>query len=108
MWIFTKWGFLSIVQHNTIPGYFQVKARVIDPLEHLWPQHEIEVIHWADYRFRITIDKENVFDKLSKEILDIDYTSFKNECYVDHDYHDALIGVWNTMYNYQLKMERKK
>ena len=58
MWIFTRWGFLSIVQHNAMPGYFQVKARVIDPLEHLWPEHEIEIIDWADYRFRITIEKE--------------------------------------------------
>ena len=71
MWIFTKWGFLSIVQHNTIPGYFQVKARVIDPLERLWPQHEIEVIHWADYRFRITIEKENVFEIVSTDLLQI-------------------------------------
>ncbi len=108
MWIFTRWGFLSIVQHNAMLEYFQVKARVMDPLENLWPEHEIEIIDWADYRFRITIEKEKAFDILSKEIQDVDYTSFKNECYIDHDYHDALIRVWNTMYNYQFKMERKK
>ena len=102
MWIFTKYGFLSIVQHNAMPEFFQVKARIIDPLEQLWPEHEIEIIDWADYRFRITIEKEKAFDILSKEIQNVNYTSFKNECYVDHDYHDVLVRVWNTMYNYCL------
>ena len=108
MWIFTKYGFISVVQHNSLEDCFQVKSRVVEPLEILWPEMDIEVIDWADYRFRITIEKEKVFDILSKEIQNVNYTSFKNECYVDHDYHDALIRVWNTMYNYQLKMERKK
>ena len=44
MWIFTKYGFVSVVQHNSIDGYFQVKSRVIDPLEILWPEHTVEVI----------------------------------------------------------------
>ena len=44
MWAFTTHGFLSIVQHNALPDHFQVKARVPDPLEKLWPDHEIEVI----------------------------------------------------------------
>lgn len=105
MWIFTRYGFLSIVQHNAMPGYFQVKARVISPLEQLWPEQDIEIIDWADYRFRITIEKEMVFPILLKQIQEVNYTSFKNECYVDHDYHDTLVRVWTTMYNYQLRME---
>ena len=108
MWIFTTYGFISVVQHNSLEGYFQVKSRVVEPLEILWPEMDIEVIDWADYRFRITIEKEKVFDILSKEIQNVNYTSFKNECYVDHDYHDVLVRVWNTMYNYQMKMEMKK
>ena len=54
MWVFTKCGFLAIVQHNSMPDHFQVKSRTIEPLEILWPEHEIEIIDWADYRFRIT------------------------------------------------------
>ena len=54
MWLFTDKGFLSIVQHNQIEDCFQVKSRVAEPLEILWPDHEIEEIDWADYRFRIT------------------------------------------------------
>ena len=108
MWIFTKYGFISVVQHNSLEDCFQVKSRVVEPLEILWPEIDIEIIDWADYRFRITIEKDKVFDILSKEIQNVNYTSFKNECYVDHDYHDALVRVWNTMYNYQMKMEMKK
>ena len=107
MWIFTRWGFLSIVQHNAMLEYFQVKARVMDPLENLWPEHEIEIIDWADYRFRITIEKEKVFPILLKLGQEVGYTSFKDECRSDHDYHDALVKVWSTMYNYQLNMERR-
>jgi hypothetical protein len=107
MWIFTKHGFLSIVQHNTMPGHFQVKARIIDPLEILWPEHNIEIIGWADYRFRITLEKEQVTSILNQEIQAVGYTSFKDECRDNHDYHDALVKVWSTMYNYQLRMERR-
>ena len=41
MWIFTTKGFLSIVQHNAFLDCFQVKSRVIEPLEEMWPDHEI-------------------------------------------------------------------
>ena len=56
-------------------SYFQVKSRVIEPLEILWPDHDIEVISWADYRFRITISKDDVVSVLADEINVIDYTS---------------------------------
>ena len=106
MWVFTKYGFISVVQHNSLPDSFQVKSRVIDPLEILWPEYEIEVIDWADYRFRITIPKiEAALVLIEKVIEDIDYTSFKNECEKDEDYHYALTRVWSIMYNYQTRME---
>ena len=105
MWVFTKYGFISVVQHNALPGHFQVKSRVIDPLENLWPQEDIEVIDWADYRFRITIPKEDAIPILTEQIGAVDYTSFKNACETDPDYHYALTRVWSIMYNYQARME---
>ena len=105
MWVFTTKGFLSIVQHNSMPCHFQVKSRVISPLEVLWPEHQIEIIDWADYRFRITIRKEDVIPVLLKELENVLYTSFKNECHNDHAYLDALARVWSTMHNYQNRME---
>jgi len=106
MWIFTTKGFLSIVQHNSMPGHFQVKSRAIDPLEALWPDQEIEEIDWADYRFRITILKAEVVPVLAEQIAAVGYTNFKNECRRDEEYQEALGVVWETMYHYQTSVER--
>lgn len=105
MWVFTTKGFLSIVQHNSMPDHFQVKSRVIEPLEELWPDHEIEVIDWADYRFRITMLKSEAIPVLLDQISSVKYTSFKDECSMDEDYHYTLTRVWSIMYNYQQRME---
>ena len=106
MWVFTKHGFISVVQHNTMPDHFQVKSRVVEPLENLWPESEIEVIDWADYRFRITLPKIEAALVITEKVIgDIGYTSFKNECENDPDYHYALTRVWGIMYNYQARME---
>ena len=107
MWIFTTKGFLSVVQHNSSPEYFQVKSRIRDPLEELWPDCEIQVIDWADYRFRINIRKDEAIPVIAKEIEQVLYTSFKDECREDEDYHHALTRVWSTMYNFQALSEGK-
>ena len=108
MWVFTDKGFLSIVQHNTLPDCFQVKSRVIDPLEILWPGHEIEVIDWAVYRYRITIAKQEVVQVLVGAITSIGYTSFKDQCRDDARYYESLGRIWAEMYRYQTKMEGAK
>ncbi|MAN23810.1 MAG: hypothetical protein CME10_06040 [Gemmatimonadetes bacterium] len=105
MWIFTKHGFLAIVQHNSMSDFYQVKSRVIDPLEKLWPDIEIEIIHWADYRFRITIPKKQAISVIAEQMQSIDYTSYKNECETDDWFYSALTKIWTIMYNYQQKME---
>ena len=101
MWVFTPQGFLSIVQHNAMPDHFQVKSRVPGPLESLWPDHEVEVIDWADYRYRITIEKPEVLPVLLEVIASVDYTSFKDACSDDANYHLALSSVWQVMYSFQ-------
>ena len=109
MWIFTTKGFLSIVQHNAFLDCFQVKSRVIEPLEEMWPDHEIEEIDWADYRFRITISKAEVIPVLVGAIESIDYTSFKDQCRDDMVYYyEALVRIWTEMYRYQTKLEGDK
>ena len=105
MWAFTIHGFLSIVQHKAMPDHFQVKSRVPDPLEKLWPDHEIEVIDWADYRFRITIEKSEALPTLIEVMGSITYTSFKDACGRDSKYHLALTKIWNIMYSFQREME---
>ena len=105
MWVFTDQGFIAIVQHNRIEDHFQVKSRVIDPLEIFWPENEIEIIKWADYRFRVTIPKEKVLKVLIEKASMVNYTSFKDECMEDVDYHRALVRVWSAMHAYQQASE---
>ena len=105
MWLFTTHGFLSVVQHNSMPEHFQITSRVADPLRELWPDHEIEVIDWADYRFRITIEKSVALPVLLEVMGSVDYTSFKGACGQDSRYHLTLSKVWNIMYSYQSEME---
>ena len=107
MWLFTTSGFLSIVQHKDLPGFFQVKSRSADPLEALWPDQEIEVIDWADYRFRITVRKERVIPVITATLESLDYTSFKNECSDHEEYHRALTRIWGTMFQFQDLLERR-
>lgn len=106
MWIFTIHGFLSVVQHNALPNHFQVKSRVPDPLQELWPNHEIEVIDWADYRFRSTIEKSEVLPVLLEVMSSVDYTSFKNACDSDNVYQSVLGRIWHLMFQYQLFQSR--
>ena len=101
MWVFMVDGFLSIVQHNAMPDHFQVKSRVPGPLESLWPDHEVEVIDGADYRYRITIEKPEVLPILLEVIASVDYTSFKDACSHDANYRLALSSVWQVMYSFQ-------
>ena len=105
MWVFTTHGFLSIVQHNAMPDHFQIKSRVRDPLSELWPDHVIEVINWADYRFRINIKQSEALPALLELMASADYTSFKGACGHDSKYHLALTRIWNIMYSYQREME---
>ena len=107
MWIFTTKGFLSIVQHKDLPGHFQIKSRVSKPLAELWPDHEILVIDWADYRYRINIRKEEAMPVLAEQISSVLYTSFKDECRDKANYYHALTRVWSTMYNFQVLSEGK-
>jgi hypothetical protein len=105
MWVFTSHGFISIVQHLHHEECFQVKARVPHPLQQLWPDHEIQVIDWADYRYRINIRKDEVIPVVEEAVREIDYSSFKNECEWDGGYHRALVSIWNTMYRFQSERE---
>ena len=105
MWIFTTKGFLSIVQHNSKSEYYQIKSRVSEPLEQFWPDQVIQVIDWADYRYRIDIKKSDASPVIAEILDSIDYTSFKNHCEGGDEYYHALTRIWSTMYSFQSTME---
>lgn len=108
MWIFTTHGFISIVQHNSNPDEFQVKSRTPRPLQHFWPDSRIEVIEWADYRFRINIHKKCVIDVIASILGCLDYTGFKKECEEDEEYHWTLVQTWGLLNELQISYELRE
>ena len=103
MWVFTKHGFVSIVQHRDDPSIFLVRSRNVRPLIALWPDYEIHELGLADYRYRIFVPRV-VVSEVVMDLLDgLDYPNFKSACTDDDDYQIALASVWRTMYGYQEK-----
>ena len=101
MWVFTRFGFISIVQHNADPSIMLVRSRTIEPLDALWPGSEVIVMSRADYRYRIFVPREVVSEVIMGLLDGLDYPNFKSTCTDDDDYQLALASVWRTMYGYQ-------
>jgi len=87
MWLFTKFGFFSVVKKESDGAdTLTIRARVKADLENLIKYYligEFKILTFpeADYRYRIIVPKE-VFTKAIAEITkDINYENFKNEVY---------------------------
>lgn len=82
MWIITKHGFVSIVQHHSDAGRFLVRARDEEDLKQL-----LAVAHLplsiaqssdSDYRYRTTLSAAQLGKLFDALALSIDYPNFKN------------------------------
>ncbi len=125
MWLFTKYGFYSVVcarqengKGNTDPDHVMIRARLRSHLEALaerFPRELDYKIHESDdtdYAFRIFVWKgtwTNIAHQLANEI---DYDNFKAASHRqpvkserDHlHYHRALGDVWGTMHDVQERL----
>lgn len=117
MWLFTKFGFFSVVESDA--NTLTVRSRSVGDLESLIDHHgsvlcltksNIKSSPLSDYRYRVFVPKEKWSVTLSQIASDIDYKSFKDKVFDDMDapradsYHD----VWEVMYNLQRSEEKKK
>ena len=100
MWIFLNNAYLSIVRHRERPDHLLVRARNNGDIQAVFPQAEVDITPHADYLFRAVISEDEVINAISWEVSEIDYDNFKNSI-VDQRYHDACMGVWVTMNDYQ-------
>ena len=111
MWLFTRDGFVSAVQHRDDPDLLLVRARVAS---HLWrlceynggdPVYDVIETPRADYRFRITVHKNIAAQFVASEIQAIDYDNFKASLphlNAKHQaYADACSKVWSAMLRLQ-------
>jgi hypothetical protein len=60
MWLFTSFGFVSIVQDRDNPHNLLVRARVADHLQSLFPKSQVLATPYADYRYRAIVNKKVV------------------------------------------------
>lgn len=107
MWIFSKIGFFSVVEHKDDPDLVMVRARYkedIDRLHHAIMDFSkvdlpVERTLNADYYFRMTIPKMTWARIMEAVAADIDYTNFKNA--VHHMEPGvrakAYMEVWDAM-----------
>ena len=97
MWVFTKTGFISIVQHREQVDLMIVRARCAVHLQSLFPGTEVLETKNADYRFRAFVHRDVVKNVLTAAIDALDYSNFKDSI-ADAQYHDAAMRVWEVMH----------
>ncbi len=116
MWIFTKYGFYSIVcakrDGEGGPSKIMIRARMRRHLENLADRFpalkdaEIKTTTDTDYRYRLFLKKETWAGVLFELAQEQDYSNFKDEAARNRDavgsrYVDALHEVWSVMYPLQ-------
>lgn len=110
MWLFTKYGFYSIVQDEKDKNIFKVRARKKGDLQELKSNLKdvsdcsIHQDLKADYRFRIFINSKQFQSLMIHFTNSLDYTDFKNSIYENKSQKDKLDSyhkVWDVMYEYQ-------
>lgn len=96
MWIFTRRGFISAVQHREEPDTLVVRARAKGHLTALFGSSaKPETVKGSDYPWRVYVSKDELVRIVAREVLGIDYANFKSS--VKNDlYHDTLMDIWTA------------
>lgn len=111
MWLFTKYGFYSIVQDENDKSIYKVRARKKTDLQELQrnvteiSEGAIQQDNRADYRFRIFINQQQLQAIMNCLSNSLDYSNFKDSIYRNKSQKDKLDSyhqVWGVMYEYQL------
>ena len=103
MWLFTNFGFFSVVQKFGT-DYLTVRARVQGDLDNLRAKYlphlsATQAKGGNDYTWRATVSHADFAAVLGKIAMDLDYANFKNEVAARQGkvradrYHD----VWSTL-----------
>jgi hypothetical protein len=104
MWIYTKDGFLSVVEDRDdgMGRWLYVRSREPIVFDELFPGHEIIELKDADYPFRIHILKIDFCEAIADLICEIDYPNFKDQVLKDSPY---LFQTYSAVYGQTLKLE---
>jgi hypothetical protein len=96
MWIFTNNAFISVVKDRD-SNQLLVRARHPDHICNVIPKAIVFTLDDSDYKYRAFVDKREVIDMISVEIVEIDYDNFKASI-KDRTFHDACLSVWSVMH----------
>jgi len=113
MWLISKYGFASVVEHLDKPGRVLVRARDRSDLEEFcsvardcdvpgFSEEAIEENSSADYRFRMTVKSEDWAELAKVLAVGIDYPNFKNAVAGVDPERAAIYGtVWADLMKIQ-------
>jgi len=112
MWIFTRYGFLSVVQHNDEPDILIVRSRFKGHIESIFGDlAKVMRTVGTDYEYRAEIQKEKVAEVMAKLINNINYGNFKDELdnrvkasQLDKTYFQRCWDTYKVV-NYSLRWE---
>lgn len=106
MWVFMQDAMLSIVepsiQRPETKGRLLVRARVSHDIRRVFPKAAVLMTPARDYRYRAFIPREEVALAISQAVRGINYPNFKDGVR-ENDRHDAYLGVWSEMHQFQSK-----
>jgi len=110
MWIMTKTGFYSAVQHRDDPSLLMVRARSLADLDHLldtldtlgFDRPDVLPTRIADYPFRAIMDKTAFAAAIGHLITDptagITYDNYKNQVHRTNPERARTYGrVWSDL-----------
>ena len=107
MWVITKAGFVSAVQHNDNPDVMRVRAR---RAEHL--AFGLEVIDFgsdaSDYRYHCDVPRSEFAVWLLDRLSEVDYESHAKEAMAGDDsaFYGSLLGCWRELYRIQPRYDK--
>lgn len=98
MWIFSKTGFLSIVQDRNNKKNLLVRSRFAGDIEAIFGEDfKVKETRDADYRFRSSIPRGYVATIMAGIVGSIDYPNFKDSV-KDPGRHGDYMRVWGVMH----------
>ena len=106
MWLFTPFGYFSIVEKPQDRGQetLTVRARFAGDLDALKARHlpELSAIAFSndnDYAYRAQAPRAAVARAMGEIVLALDYTNFKNEVtrVQGHERHNLYSRVWSVL-----------
>lgn len=100
MWICFNDGFISAVQDRGSPKRLVVRARRREILESLFPDKEIVVSVFSDYKYRVFSSKDEFADLVVARTAGIQYDNFKDSV-ADEDLRRLYSDFWLMHLDYQ-------